>query len=208
MRAQQQALRGPVSEHGRASAVLLGAVEVVPRAERGPGGRVVARRQVALAVAVARAQREQGGARGLQRIEGPELALRLAPARVQRGVHEEHVVEAPYERQRRQPREQRAAILGREHVRERVRSTRRARPGRDLQEVHVVVPEHAPCVEPHQEAQRAERVGPAVDEVAHRAQHVARGIEAHALEQRLELRAAALDVADEAPPHGALAAPG
>ena len=86
-----------------------------------------------------------------------------------------------------------------EDVVEGVAAMARAHAGGDGQQVPVVVAEHAGrgAAEIAQPAQRAERVGAAVDQVAEHVEVVARRREGDLVEQPVERIGAALDVADE-----------
>jgi hypothetical protein len=71
-------------------------------------------------------------------------------------------------------------------------------PGRDREQVEVVVAEHGNCriTEAHDFAQHRERSGPAIDEIADEPQAIARGREREKVEHLAELGVTALNVAD------------
>ena len=112
-------------------------------------------------------------------------------------MDEPHVRQRPEERPRGQPLEELVAVRRLQHVVERVAVAQAPQAGVDPQQVDVVVAEDAAGVERPHEPQRAERVRPAVHEVADGVEAVARGVEADGLEEPLQLGPAALDVTDE-----------
>ena len=84
-----------------------------------------------------------------------------------------------------------------QHVVEGVAVAQPPQAGVHAQQVDVVVAEDAPGIQGPHEAQGAERVRPAVDQVADGVEPVAGGVEADGFQERLQLLPAALDVADE-----------
>ena len=102
-----------------------------------------------------------------------------------------------------QPVEQRVGIGRIEDLAQRVALAGLAHAGGDREQVQVVIAEHHRhgVVERHQAAQRRERFGTAIDQVADQPQPVARGIESDPLEQRLERTVTTLQVADRVSGH-------
>jgi len=103
-----------------------------------------------------------------------------------------------------QPLEQRVAIRRIEHLAERVALARAFHARRDAEQVQVVVAEHGhrAIAEVLHEAQACERVGAAIDQVAHEPEAIARAVEADARKEPLERLEAALQVPDRVGRHG------
>jgi hypothetical protein len=159
--------------------------------------RVVVLGALALRGAVPHADGEVAVVSGIQGIADPEHVGGIVPARVEARVHEPDVAQVAEERPPGEPVQEDLAVGRFQHVLERVPCAHRSSAARGAQEMHVVVAEHAARVERAHQAQRAGRVGPAVDEVADRLQPVRGRIEAQELQEPLQLDAAALDVAHE-----------
>jgi hypothetical protein len=120
--------------------------------------------------------------------------------RVQTGVDEHGVVPDLDEGARPEPLEQDIAVRSFENVLERVARAQRALPAGDVEQVQVVVAEHASGAEIHDAAQDARRGGPPIHEVPHEIEFVAGRIVGERFEQIFELVGAALEIADEDAP--------
>jgi hypothetical protein len=132
--------------------------------------------------------------RGLDRgCDGP----RIAPVRVQTGVDEHGVIPDLDEGTRPEPLEQDIAVRSFEDVVEGVTREQRALPAGDVEQVQVVVAEHASGAESHDAAQDARRGGPPIHEVSHEEELVAPRIVGERFEQILEFVGAALKITDE-----------
>ena len=112
-RAQEhEPARGPVPEDDQAASVPLGPVVVVPRLEGRAWIGIVAGRQGALGVAVARACGEERGGAGLARILVAQELVRPRPLRVQGRVDEVEIGPPADERTLGEPFQEGLGVVG------------------------------------------------------------------------------------------------
>ena len=120
------------------------------------------------------------------------------PLRQQAGVHQRESVLDVHQRPCAQPGQQLVAIGRGEDFVQGIALVDAGMAGRHRHQVQVVIAQHAHrCLaEPAHEAQHLQRVGTAIDQVAHQPEPVAGAVEADQFEQFAELRQAALEIAD------------
>ena len=102
-----------------------------------------------------------------------------------------------------QPVEELIAVVRMQYVIERVAAMGLAHTGRDDEQMQIVIAEHRHGALPQaaHEAQRFDRLRPAVDQIADEPQRVVRRIEAQRVDDSSQLVVAALDVADGVDAH-------